>query len=328
MSETPLVSIIIPCYKQASYLPEAIESALAQTYPAVEVIVVDDGSPDDTSAVAGRYGERVTCIRRPNGGLSAARNTGIERARGTYLKFLDADDHLHPEQVAHQVEALAGRTDRLAMTGVRLYRDGVPEQFEDHTPEANDLVAFLIGEDDAWIPPIGYLVPAHLARAVGGFDPSFRVLEDWDFFIRVGLVAPELVSDRRIGAFYRLRVGSMSTARRAMQATRARLLVRTHDALRDRGRPDWFGLPLLRAEQDIYQRLVLLGGEEELTAQLLPRIKELQGRVGFGGYGWRFRLLTLLVGYAAAERLRARVVKLLKVRPPESLDTGAWREQG
>jgi hypothetical protein len=225
------------------------------------------------------------------------------------------------------VEALAGRTDRLAMTGVRLYRDGVPDQFEDHTPAADDLVAFLIGEDDAWIPPIGYLVPAALAQGVGGFDPSFRVLEDWDFFIRVGLVAPELVTDRRVGAFYRLRPGSMSTARRAMTATRARLLVRTHDALRGRGRPDWFGPALLHAEQGAYQRLVMLGGEEGLLAELLPRIKELQRRAGFGMYGWRFRLLAALLGYSLAERLRSRVVKALEVRPPESLDTGAWREQ-
>src|SRR3954464_13524952 len=107
----PLVSVVIPCYKQAQYLPEAIDSVLAQTYPAVECVVVNDGSPDDTEAVARGYGDRVRYVARPNGGISAARNSGSAVARGAYLKFLDADDHLHPEQVAWQMEAVGGRQD-------------------------------------------------------------------------------------------------------------------------------------------------------------------------------------------------------------------------
>src|SRR5437868_12767968 len=108
MSEAPLVSIIIPCYNQAEFLSEAIDSALAQTYRPIEVLVVNDGSPDETEKVARSYGERIEYISRDNGGLSAARNTGIARARGCYLKFLDSDDQLHPAQIARQVEALAG----------------------------------------------------------------------------------------------------------------------------------------------------------------------------------------------------------------------------
>ncbi len=135
-TEIPLVSIIIPCYRQAQYLKEAIDSALAQTCAAIEIIVVNDGSDDDTEGVAKRYGTRIQYIYRANGGLPAARNTGIARARGTYLKFLDADDSLHPEQIAWQVAALAGRTDCVSMTTVRLYRDGWPDQFEDHMPSA------------------------------------------------------------------------------------------------------------------------------------------------------------------------------------------------
>src|SRR6516164_9832221 len=100
MSDTPLVSVIIPCYRQARYLPEAIDSILGQSYPAVEAVVVNDGSDDDTEAVARRYGDRVRYAWRPNGGISAARNWGIAHARGAYLKFLDADDYLHPDQVA------------------------------------------------------------------------------------------------------------------------------------------------------------------------------------------------------------------------------------
>ncbi len=90
------VSIIIPCYKQAQFLPDAIESALAQTYKEVEIIVVNDGSPDNTSQVARKY-KGVKLIEQPNKGLSAARNAGIKRASGGWILCLDADDKIHPD---------------------------------------------------------------------------------------------------------------------------------------------------------------------------------------------------------------------------------------
>jgi glycosyltransferase involved in cell wall biosynthesis len=90
-----LVSIIIPCYNQARFLGEAIESALQQIYPHFEVIVVDDGSKDHTSKVAAGYPEVVT-ISQANQGVSAARNTGVRASSGSYLVFLDSDDRLLP----------------------------------------------------------------------------------------------------------------------------------------------------------------------------------------------------------------------------------------
>src|SRR5829696_8499022 len=90
---TPLVSVVIPCYNQAHFLGEAIESVLSQSYRHFELIVVDDGSTDETSEVASRY-EGVRLIRQENQGLSGARNTGIGHSGGEFLVFLDADDRL------------------------------------------------------------------------------------------------------------------------------------------------------------------------------------------------------------------------------------------
>jgi glycosyltransferase involved in cell wall biosynthesis len=104
------VSVIIPCYNQGHYLAEAIESVLAQTVPVDEILVIDDGSQDDTRQVAGRY-ERVRYVRQPNQGQSIARNRGIAETRGRYLIFLDADDRLLPRNVELALEAFAGRPD-------------------------------------------------------------------------------------------------------------------------------------------------------------------------------------------------------------------------
>src|SRR5829696_1766997 len=100
-----LVSVVIPCYNQAHYLGEAIESVLAQSYPYIEIVVIDDGSTDNTSKVAGSY-SGVCCIRQDNQGLSAARNTGLRHSEGEYVVFLDADDRLLPEALQAGIECL------------------------------------------------------------------------------------------------------------------------------------------------------------------------------------------------------------------------------
>lgn len=102
------VSVVIPAYRSAATIRRAVDSVLAQTHPPAEVIVVDDGSPDDLAAVVENgYGRNVILVRKPNGGAASARNAGIERASGDHLAFLDADDHWEPEKLARQLEVLS-----------------------------------------------------------------------------------------------------------------------------------------------------------------------------------------------------------------------------
>lgn len=325
MSDKPLVSVVIPCYRQAAYLPEAIDSVLGQSYPAVEVLVVNDGSDDDTEAVAQRYGDRIHYLRRDNGGISAARNTGIQHARGAYLKFLDADDYLHPHQIARQMEAIGTSDNAVSFTGVRLFRDGRPEEYLDHVPTATALLPDLFKPLD-WGSILGFLFPMRLVREVGGFAEGVTHAEDWYFACRVGLLDPRLVVDARIGCYYRQRAGTASADRSAWVRSQSRLLLQLHDELRQSSRRDWFGIDLLKFEQGAYESLVRLGVRvPELHEGLLQRIKELQAHEGFGNYGWRFRLLARVLGYANAEHLRAFVLKTLNVRPTEELDTASWR---
>ena len=101
---TSKVSVVIPAYKSAGTICRAVDSVLAQTTAAHEVIVVDDGSPDNQNEVIERtYGERVILVRKPNGKTASARNAGIERATGDFIAFLDADDYWAPQKLATQL---------------------------------------------------------------------------------------------------------------------------------------------------------------------------------------------------------------------------------
>src|ERR1051325_7839947 len=102
----PLVSVIVPTYNRANLLRETIESVLAQTYPNIELIVVDDGSTDETPELLKQYDDRLAYIRKQNAGGTAARNTGILAAHGEYLNFLDHDDLFLPTKIERQVKIL------------------------------------------------------------------------------------------------------------------------------------------------------------------------------------------------------------------------------
>lgn len=104
-----LVSCIIPAFNAESFVGEAIESVLEQTYAAVEIIVVDDGSTDHTPDVVRSYGATLTYVRRPHQGAAAAKNEGISAAQGEFIAFLDADDLWHPDKLTRQIARLALR---------------------------------------------------------------------------------------------------------------------------------------------------------------------------------------------------------------------------
>src|SRR4029453_9679480 len=116
MSASDLVSVVIPCFRQARYLPESVGSVLAQTHRNFEIIIIDDGSPDNTSEVAARY-PQVRCIRQGNKGGPAARNAGIREAKGNFIVFLDADDRLLPPALELGVALLTACPDYAFISG-------------------------------------------------------------------------------------------------------------------------------------------------------------------------------------------------------------------
>lgn len=202
MTETnPTVSIITPCYNGSRFLRATIESVLAQTRPPLEMIVVDDGSTDDSAAIAESFGPPVYVIRQENQGESIARNQGIARARGTHLLFLDADDLLHPAALDSLVAASGGVDNVVARMGCASFVEDPQRPFLVQKAQATDFFPKIISGNLG--PPHTWLVPAAVARQAGGFRSDLQIYEDWEFWCRVGLTGATIRNSDLVGAFYR-----------------------------------------------------------------------------------------------------------------------------
>ena len=219
------VSLIIATFNHARFLGAAIDSALAQTLGAVDVVVVDDGSTDDTPAVLARYAGRVRVLRQPNRGLAAARNAGLAAARGTYVAFLDADDVMAPTKLAAQLEMLE-RSPTIGWT----YCDVLIETVATRTTvTASERFGYGARALDGWlfpelihgnfIPAIAPMIRRTALDAAGGFDERLTALEDWDMWLRLSLIA-EARYTPAVLVTYRIRPGGMSEDRARMDRNR------------------------------------------------------------------------------------------------------------
>ena len=179
------VSVVIPCYNQARFLGEAIDSVLRQTYPPVDVIVVDDGSTDDTASVAQRYAA-VNYLRQPNEGAPSARNRGLRSSQGEFVLFLDADDRLLPDAIAQGITALGDHQDWALVTGhVRLIAaDGTVETTPPQAHAAGDQFLALLRSNYIWTPGV-VLYRRSVLEAVGPFDPAALASADYELNVRI-----------------------------------------------------------------------------------------------------------------------------------------------
>jgi glycosyltransferase involved in cell wall biosynthesis len=207
---TSSVSVIIPTYNRAYVVGEAIESVLRQTVPVDEIIVVDDGSTDDTAQVLRRFGHKITVISQPNLGVSAARNAGIQRAMADWITFLDSDDIWHAERIS-----ILKRD--ISETHAGVHVANIEIVYQDHRYNYFEVCKNRFPRDGAEQHESGFDIwikqPSTLAFAarrdwilkVGGFDASMRIREDYDFFARLMTVGPWLVTSAVVGELRRFR---------------------------------------------------------------------------------------------------------------------------
>lgn len=200
----PLVSIIIPAYNSGKYLAACIHSALAQTWQHKEIIVVDDGSTDDSLQLARQFETaRVKVISRENGGAAAARNTGLRSANGDYIQFLDADDLLAPGKIEAQLAALEGSQTHLAIGPTIHFNDGdEPENglqveewfYKDHADPVDFLLKLYAGDDTlrgygGMVAVHSWLTPRELIDKAGPWNENLSLDDDGEFFCRVVLAS-------------------------------------------------------------------------------------------------------------------------------------------
>ena len=225
----PLVSVIIPTYNYARYIHLAIASVLHQSYPNIEIIVVDDGSTDNTQEVLEGYGKQVHLVRQENLGASAARNRGIAEASGEYIAFLDADDayrmhnieakvhylETHPEHDwcysdwawvdKHRQTLMYGHEPKVSLANIRAEGDILPLALQGYRLGTNV-----------------FMYRRSLIEETGLFDPALKVLEDFDYMLRAAAIAEVGYIDEVLCEVYQHQ-HSLGTGSSRQQAYRSRL---------------------------------------------------------------------------------------------------------
>ncbi len=208
------VSVIIPAYRATATIGRAVGSVLAQTRSAAEIIVVDDGSPEELAPALARFGSRVLLVRKPNGGAASARNAGIERATGDVVTFLDADDYWEPTKLARQVDHLR-RFPEVGMVGSWLYLEqpGGPRRPDPAIdPTLFDRILRLHGPDAFHAAGMFWTGTVAIRRDVLAherFDERLATAEDRDLWLRLLLRAPAYLT-REVLATCVLEPGSLS----------------------------------------------------------------------------------------------------------------------
>lgn len=206
MEETPQVSVVMPAYNAQDTIGAAVSGVLTQTYPRVELVVVDDGSTDDTGAICRGYGDRLRYHRQHNAGSSVARNRAMDLASGELLAFCDADDVLLPRYLEAAVAAYraAGGGRRIVMCdALQLTSTGLSHGrrlIGHHFPARRQRLAILQKN----FVPIFAVFPRALVDEIGGFVEDLMFCEDWEFWIRAVLAGWEVVFQPEPEALYRL----------------------------------------------------------------------------------------------------------------------------
>ncbi|MCC6414399.1 MAG: glycosyltransferase family 2 protein [Opitutaceae bacterium] len=306
---TPLVSIIIPCHNAAPWLAATLESAIAQTWPTVEIIMVDDGSTDESPSIARRFNHpQLKVITQPNTGAAAARNHALRLARGDFIQYLDADDLLAPDKIALQLTRLAGAP-RSVCAGPwgRFLTAPADAVF---APEENwrDLSAVdwlcLNFAGRGMMPPAAWLTARSLLDAAGPWDESLSLNDDGEYYTRVLLASNGVLFCPDAKSFYRSGLpGSLSRtrSRRAWdsafrsQDACARHLLAVETSPRTR-----------RACADLFMRLAHAAYPDcpDVAAQSEARAAAHGGSTLRPGGGACFRALARLFGWKTARRLQ------------------------
>lgn len=227
-----LVTVILPAYNAGRYIADTVGSLLVQTYPSLEIIVVNDGSTDDTGdvvkGIAKEY-SNVKLVDQPNRGCSSAKNTGLAIAKGDFVQYLDADDILSPDKIGEQVAALRYQPMKVAVCRTRIFSETIADASEtDLDPEfihsSEDGFEFLLelyglNGRDGMVQPNAFLISRELALKAGSWNESISPSrdEDGEYFCRVILASEGVIFTPAGLNYYRKQVKSGSLSNQSSE---------------------------------------------------------------------------------------------------------------
>ena len=234
----PTVSVIIPVYNGADEVRRAIDSALAQTKVHVEVIVLNDGSKDETASVLQEYGGRIRGVNQHNSGLSKTRNNGIALATGDWVAFLDHDDYWLPEKLSLQLQAAERTGFDIVYTNAGNFGDigRVSElRSEPQAMKEGDLLEPLL--QDNFIVVSSVMIRRAVILDIGCFDTSLPSVEDWDLWLKLSARGIRFAAVGQPVTMYQWRAGSMSKNYELMRSTRHAIVNRALETDRAKALP-------------------------------------------------------------------------------------------
>jgi glycosyltransferase involved in cell wall biosynthesis len=208
----PSVSVIIPTYNKAAYLANAIESAIAQTFRDIEIIIIDDGSTDHTQEVLARFGDKIQVIHQSNQGASAARNAGLRKSQGNCIAFLDSDDQWLPDKLARQMPLfdLDSQVGVVFSDTYYVYGERIQPKtsFQLYPPSSGFIFKCLYGKN--FIPMLTTVVKRECFNQIGFFDENLRACEDYDLWLRISKFWKFIYATEPL-ALYRVTEGQISS---------------------------------------------------------------------------------------------------------------------
>ena len=310
-STSGLVSVCIPCHNAAPYVGQAIDSILSQSWPYVEIIVVNDGSTDTSAAILDSLASsKVQVIHQPNRGQCAAANRALAEAQGEWVKFFDADDLLSPDFIERQMLRLGERNDAVASAKWgRFYGDDVttfklnPESVWKDMPAASWLVEAW-AEAQPMMQCALWLIPRSVLGIAGGWDESLSLINDFEFFARVLSHSKDVLFTPEATLYYRSGLsGSLSgqKSRKAWQSAFHSLLRGTGHLLSRRSDPEARLSCANVLQQFVYE---VYPDHPDLSKVIQQRILELGGSNLAVPGGPRFQKMKNLLGWKAAKRLQ------------------------
>jgi len=306
---TPLVSVIIPCRNGAPWLADAIESCLNQTYRNLQVMVIDNGSTDESVNVAARYGASVTVLACERIGASAARNTGVAHAEGELIQFLDADDVLDRDKIRIQVDRLGSGPPGSVASGAwaRFRRDPSEARFAAE-PVWRDLAppAFLISSwlGGGMMPNFAWLTPRAVIGKAGPWNERLSLNDDGEFFCRVVLESSAILFCNEARGYYRGSSEKTLSRRRdrdALISGYSAIDLSCRRLLQQSGSPE-----ARRACATHYQRFAFDAYPDapDLVAAAEQQVSTLGGSDLHVGGGRAFKIISAALGWKFAKRCR------------------------